>query len=169
MTNRFGTGASMPIDSLTMKTRLAVSVLTLFLICSLPDTTAGDLPGKEVWLPENEVKDRFYSYLIGLVQADTCGVLYANDLERVLDDYRGKTSIPFEIIRDNTQMLLLKGDFAKAQRIVFRIRSCINSFFDNVMVMTDDAKLRRNRLALLQAISRLLGQIADYSQIVVQG
>ena len=75
----------------------------------------------------------------------------------------------FKIIRDNTQMLLLKGDFAKAQRIVFRIRPCINSFFDNVMVMTDDAKLRRNRLALLQAISRLLGQIADYSQIVVQG
>jgi glycyl-tRNA synthetase beta chain len=75
----------------------------------------------------------------------------------------------FEIIRDNTQALLLKGDYAKAQRIVFRIRSCINAFFDRVMVMTDDVKLRRNRLALLQAISRLLGQIADYSQIVVQG
>lgn len=75
----------------------------------------------------------------------------------------------FTIIRDNIQALLLKGDFAKAQRIVFRIHSCINAFFDHVMVMTDDAKLRRNRLALLQAISRLLGQIADYSQIVVQG
>ncbi len=90
----------MPIDSLAMKTRLIVSILALILASSLLDTTAGDLPGREVWLPENEVKDRFYSYLIGLVQADTCGVLHANDLERVLDGYRGKTSIPFDVIRD---------------------------------------------------------------------
>jgi glycyl-tRNA synthetase beta subunit len=35
--------------------------------------------------------------------------------------------------------------------------------------MSEDKKLRRNRLALLQEVSRLLGQIADYSRIVVQG
>ncbi len=75
----------------------------------------------------------------------------------------------FQIIRDNIQPLIAKGDFVKAQRIVFRIRSCTNGFFDNVMVMAEDNKLRRNRLALLQAVSRLLIQIADYSRIVVQG
>ncbi len=75
----------------------------------------------------------------------------------------------FEIIRANVQPLIASGDFAKAQRIVFRIRSTTNSFFDNVLVMDKDVKLRRNRLALLQAVSRLLDQIADYSQIVVQG
>ena len=30
-------------------------------------------------------------------------------------------------------------------------------------------RLRRNRLALLQEISRLLGQIADYSLVVIEG
>jgi glycyl-tRNA synthetase beta chain len=75
----------------------------------------------------------------------------------------------FEIIRDNVQPLIASGDFARAQRIVFRLRSTIHSFFDNVLVMDEDKKLRRNRHALLQAISRLLDQIADYSQIVVQG
>jgi len=75
----------------------------------------------------------------------------------------------FEIIRNNIQPMIASGDFAKAQRIVFRIRSTTNSFFDNVLVMDKDVKLRRNRLALLQAVSRLLDQIADYSQIVVQG
>ena len=75
----------------------------------------------------------------------------------------------YEIILDNVQPLIARGDFAKAQRIVFQARSSINSFFDNVLVMSDDIKLKRNRLALLQAVSRLLGQIADYSQIVVQG
>jgi glycyl-tRNA synthetase beta chain len=75
----------------------------------------------------------------------------------------------FKIIRDNIQPLIAKGDFVKAQQIVFRIRSCTNSFFDNVMVMAEDNMLRRNRLALLQAVSRLLIQVADYSRIVVQG
>ena len=75
----------------------------------------------------------------------------------------------FEIIRANVQPMIASGDFAKAQRIVFRIRSATNSFFDNVLVMDKDVKLRRNRLALLHAVSRLLDQIADYSQIVVQG
>ncbi|NOR22300.1 MAG: hypothetical protein GQ476_06415, partial [Candidatus Aminicenantes bacterium] len=62
-----------------------------------------------------------------------------------------------------------KGDFPQVQRIIFRIRSSINKFFDNVMVMTDEERMRRNRLALLQAISKLLIQVADYSQIVIEG
>jgi glycyl-tRNA synthetase beta chain len=73
----------------------------------------------------------------------------------------------FEILRDNVLPLVGKGEYAQAQRMVFRIRSSINSFFDNVLVMDEDRKLQRNRLALLQEISRLLSQIADYSQIVV--
>ncbi len=75
----------------------------------------------------------------------------------------------FEIIRDNIQPLIARGEYAKAQRIVFRIRSCVDNFFDRVMVMTDDRRLRRNRLALLQSVSRLLARIADYSQVVIQG
>lgn len=73
----------------------------------------------------------------------------------------------FTIIRENTVEMLAQGDFTKAQRMIFRIRSSINTFFDHVLVMTDDKRLRRNRLALLQAISQLLNEIADYSQIVV--
>jgi hypothetical protein len=70
------------------------------LVTQLTGARSGDLPGREVWLPENEVQDRFYSYLIGLIQADTCGTLYAADLENVLRDYHGRTSIPFETIKD---------------------------------------------------------------------
>ncbi|MBE0461696.1 MAG: hypothetical protein IBX60_08705, partial [Candidatus Aminicenantes bacterium] len=62
-----------------------------------------------------------------------------------------------------------KGDFLKAQKIIFQIRSSINNFFDNVLVMTEDKRTRKNRLALLQAISKLLMNVADYSQIVIEG
>jgi len=72
----------------------------------------------------------------------------------------------FSIIRDNVQSMIAEGNFIKAQRMLFRIKSSINTFFDNVLVMDKDKRIRKNRLALLQAIQRLLMQIADYSQIV---
>jgi hypothetical protein len=61
---------------------------------------AADMPGAEVGLSEEEVRDRFFGYVIGLVQVDTCGVLDAADLEAVLGEFRGKTSIPFETIKE---------------------------------------------------------------------
>lgn len=75
----------------------------------------------------------------------------------------------FSIIRDNILPLIAVGDFAKAQRMIFRMRSSINDFFDHVLVMADDKRLRRNRLAILQEISQLLGRIADYSLVVIEG
>jgi len=39
-------------------------------------------------------------------------------------------------------------------------------FFDEVMVMVDDAEIRANRLALLQAVSRLTRQFAHFNEIV---
>lgn len=75
----------------------------------------------------------------------------------------------YSIINKNVQPLISQGDFLRAQRFIFRMRATIDDFFDNVLVMTEDKRLRRNRLALLQAISKLFLQIADYSQIVVEG
>ncbi|UCC41819.1 MAG: glycine--tRNA ligase subunit beta [Candidatus Aminicenantes bacterium] len=73
------------------------------------------------------------------------------------------------IIRDNVLPLIAKGDFTKAQRIIFRIRPILNDFFDNILVMVEETRIRRNRLALLQEISKLLIQVADYSRIVIEG
>ena len=75
----------------------------------------------------------------------------------------------FSIIKQNITPMIAQGDFGQAQKMVFRIQPCLNNFFDRVLVMAEDNKLRRNRLALLQAISKVLLQIADYSQIVVEG
>ena len=39
----------------------------------------------------------------------------------------------------------------------------IDTFFDNVMVMADDANLRTNRLRMLQLFRNLFMQVADIS------
>jgi glycyl-tRNA synthetase beta chain len=75
----------------------------------------------------------------------------------------------FSIVRDNIKEFVAVGDFAKAQNMAFKLRTPLGQFFDRVLVMAEDKKLRQNRLALLQAIARLLLAVADYSQIVVEG
>jgi glycyl-tRNA synthetase beta chain len=75
----------------------------------------------------------------------------------------------FSIIKENVIPMIAKGDFSQAQTIVFRLQPCLNDFFDHVLVMAEENKLRKNRLALLQAISKILTHMADYSQVVVEG
>jgi glycyl-tRNA synthetase beta chain len=73
------------------------------------------------------------------------------------------------IIRDNVGPMIEKGDFARVQSILLRLRPTLNAFFDKVLVMAEDKRLRQNRLGLLQAIRKLLLEIADYSRVVVEG
>jgi len=73
----------------------------------------------------------------------------------------------FEIIKGNITPLIVKGEFSRAQKMLFRMRPMIDGFFDNILVMCEDKRIQRNRLGLLQEISKLFFQIADYSKIVV--
>jgi glycyl-tRNA synthetase beta chain len=45
------------------------------------------------------------------------------------------------------------------------IKGAVDGFFDAVMVMAEDERVRTNRLALLTAISRLFGRIADFAKL----
>lgn len=75
----------------------------------------------------------------------------------------------FAIIRDNAQPMIVRGDYARAQGIIFKIQPVLNTFFDKVLVMAEEKKVRQNRLGLLQSINTMLLGIADYSQVVVEG
>jgi glycyl-tRNA synthetase beta chain len=56
-------------------------------------------------------------------------------------------------------------EFALAMQAMARLRRPVDDFFDSVMVNTEDADLRANRLRLLSAIGDTLGQVADFSRI----
>ena len=51
---------------------------------------------------------------------------------------------------------------------IARLRPVVDTFFDKVMVMVDDEKLRSNRLALLATMQRSFSTIADFSEIVTE-
>jgi glycyl-tRNA synthetase beta chain len=73
----------------------------------------------------------------------------------------------YSTLKEKIMPLISTGDFIKAQNYILEIRSTVDSFFDHVLVMADDPMTRKNRLALLRAVSRLFSQVADYSQVVV--
>ncbi len=60
---------------------------------------------------------------------------------------------------------LAKGNFAQALLDIASLKMDVDAFFDGVMVMAEDEKLRNNRLALLKQIADMFGMFADFSKI----
>ena len=52
---------------------------------------------------------------------------------------------------------------------ISKLRPAVDHFFDKVMVMVDDERVRANRLALLQTLLKEFSTIADFSEIVTEG
>ena len=58
-----------------------------------------------------------------------------------------------------------RGLFDQALREIASLRTAVDTFFDGVMVMADNADVRDNRLALLGHIAALFGRFADFSKL----
>ncbi len=56
-------------------------------------------------------------------------------------------------------------DYNGALQSLAPLKTPVDAFFDGVMVMADDAKLRENRLALLSDLRRLMNRVADLSRL----
>lgn len=63
------------------------------------------------------------------------------------------------------EKLRAQGAYVAALERIAALRPHVDRFFDTVMVMAEDRRLRENRLTLLATIVRELGRIADFSEI----
>ena len=84
--------------------------------------------------------------------------LLQDDAERVL--YHAMQSA-----RQDVAPLIDKRAYADSLRRLAELRTPVDSFFDDVMVMTDDQALRNNRLALLAELRALFLDVADLSRL----
>ncbi len=55
--------------------------------------------------------------------------------------------------------------YTDALRVLAGLRTAVDRFFDEVMVMAEEALIRQNRLALLQQLAGLMNQVADISRL----
>ena len=71
----------------------------------------------------------------------------------------------FQSVQGEMQKELAGKNYASALRAMLQMKEPIDRFFDDVMVMAEDQKVRTNRLNLLTAIGNLILQVADISKI----
>ena len=59
------------------------------------------------------------------------------------------------------------GDHGAALATLREVRPAVDAFFDGVMVMCEDAALRRNRLTMLRALGARFARLADFAALQV--
>src|SRR5579863_7756948 len=62
-----------------------------------------------------------------------------------------------------------KKEYVEALLLLSTAREPVDAFFDKVMVMVEDERVRANRLALLRSLLKEFSTIADFSEIVTEG
>ncbi|MDO8446755.1 MAG: glycine--tRNA ligase subunit beta [Deltaproteobacteria bacterium] len=84
--------------------------------------------------------------------------LFQHQAERVLYDSSS-------MVRVTVPKLTLQEDFDSALIEVSTLKGPVDAFFDGVMVMDKDEKIKNNRLALLWGVSDIFSGFADFSKI----
>ena len=84
--------------------------------------------------------------------------LFEQDEERALHDALSST-------RNAAMPLVEQGDYAGVLAELANLRAPVDAFFDKVMVMADDARVKQNRLALLHELRTLFLNVADISEL----
>ena len=81
------------------------------------------------------------------------------------DQAEGGLYESFQAVKSSVDRNVADGSWLDALTEIATLRGPVDTFFDKVMVMAEDEQVRRNRLALLTAMSRMFGRIADFSRI----
>ena len=68
-------------------------------------------------------------------------------------------------VKEKVSELAQKEDFDRALLEVAVIKGAVDAFFDGVLVMDKDEKIKNNRLALLWGVSDIFSGFADFSKI----
>jgi len=106
-----------------------------------------------------------------LRQAQEKGIAAAATFEFLLDSAQEEKNLAtyIEVSGPLVEEHRRKKEYGEALRLLSTAREPVDAFFDKVMVMVEDEKLRANRLALLRALLKEFSTIADFSEIVTEG
>ncbi|MGC2198268.1 MAG: glycine--tRNA ligase subunit beta [Terriglobales bacterium] len=106
-----------------------------------------------------------------LRQASEAGREVAPQVDSALQQEEAERDLAAQVPRAAKKVEALRDqrNYEEALLEIAKLRPAIDRFFDKVMVMAEDAKLRANRLALLQTLLKEFSTIADFSEIVTEG
>jgi glycyl-tRNA synthetase beta chain len=83
----------------------------------------------------------------------------------LIDPNERQLATDVEALRQDVESLVTARRYGDALTRLAALRPAVDAFFDQVLVMADDPRVRANRLALLSALSRLFLHIANLSRL----
>ena len=106
-----------------------------------------------------------------LRQAEEKAIKPSEKFEYLAEAAHEEKSLMAHLEQTGTRVEVHRGkkEYFDALMLLSGLREPVDAFFDKVMVMVDDTRVRANRLALLQALLREFSTIADFSEIVSEG
>src|SRR5580693_9225079 len=106
-----------------------------------------------------------------LRQAEEKGIAPAARFERLPDSAHEEKNLAVYVETNGPRVDVLrkKKEYGEALMLLSSARAPVDAFFDKVMVMVEDDKVRANRLALLRTLLKEFSTIADFSEIVTEG
>ena len=95
----------------------------------------------------------------------TDGTADASDLALLQEPAEKNLFATVNKLMPRVASLVEAEDYADALKLLAGVRAEVDTFFNEVMVMTDEPLTRNNRLALLAQLERLMNQVADISKL----
>jgi glycyl-tRNA synthetase beta chain len=87
------------------------------------------------------------------------------DAALLQDDAEKKLYAGVQRVQPEVDAAFERGDFTGTLKTLAQLRDDVDAFFNDVMVMAEDVKLRNNRLALLSILHRMMNRVADISKL----
>jgi len=95
----------------------------------------------------------------------TAGVAAAPELALLQEPAEKNLFATVNKLLPQVTSLVEADDYADALKLLAGVRAEVDTFFDEVMVMTDEPMTRNNRLALLAQLEQLMNRVADISKL----
>jgi glycyl-tRNA synthetase beta chain len=103
---------------------------------------------------------------VGNILRKTAGAVSATvDPARFVEPAEKALFAALEAIAPRADAAFEAGDYTASLSALAALKAPIDAFFDSVMVNTDDAALRANRLALLARLHATLNRVADLARL----
>jgi glycyl-tRNA synthetase beta chain len=87
------------------------------------------------------------------------------DAALLQDEAEKKLYASVQRVQPEVDAAFERGDFSGTLKTLAQLRDDVDAFFNDVMVMAEDVKLRNNRLALLSILHRMMNRVADISKL----
>jgi glycyl-tRNA synthetase beta chain len=116
-------------------------------------------------LPEAEALAAANKRITNILKKNAEGAIGAVDSALLREAAEQALYAAMQTCQPEIDQAYARGDFTTTLTRLAQLRAGVDQFFDQVMVMDEDVRLRNNRIALLSALHQMMNRVADISKL----